>query len=298
MIKKIKCIKNIINRKCNQRDLKETYYEISRNNNRLQVINSLQNKLKKCIEYENIEKILDFNIDEINEYNIDIGNVEYERKMSCKLNPDICKINIDIAKLKLDKLNKELKEKIKLYNEDLLVLDKLKKHFLREKNSITDIYVKFARDKNNNLIALYFDIEKFVKSKSATVYLFSHEQDFLYPSKLFLRYENHLKYRPKGYLNIKDNGYALICDIKVINKRIGHGTFILSNIEPILKKVNNKIRDINRKSDYYEYTIKEIVAINGIVCPGTDTTFDDLVKFYNNNGYPTHSNGYFIYKEV
>lgn len=80
MIKKIKCAKNLINRECNQRNLKKTYYEISINNSRLQLVDSLQNKLKKCIEYENIEKILNFNMDEINECNIDPENAEYEKK--------------------------------------------------------------------------------------------------------------------------------------------------------------------------------------------------------------------------
>lgn len=77
---------------------------------------------------------------------------------------------------------------------------------------------------------------------------------------------------------------------------------MLSNLETILHKVNKRISYRNRNIDNDDRTINEIVAVNGMLGPGEDTTYEDLVKFYNKNGYPTYSNGYIedrnIYKEI
>lgn len=302
MLRNIKCTKNVISKACSKRDIEEIYYKIDINNNKLILTNTLQNKLKRCIEDESIEKILKFKMEEINEDNIDYEDAKYKKKTLCKLNPDVCKINIKLEKSKLEKLDKEVKSKIDLYNKDLLVLEKLKNHYLSNEEVSKDIYLKFGRDKNDDLIALYFDVKKFIKNKSSIIYLFSQNQDFFNPSVLFLKYEDYIEYGPRRYINEKNNGYALICDIRIVNKRIGHGTFMLSNIEPIIKKVNKDIRYINKNIEYDDYIINEIVAVNGMICPGSDTTYDDLVKFYNINGYPTYSNGNIenrnIYKEI
>ena len=288
MFRNLKCIKNKVNKGCKRREVKEIIYKISKNNNKLNIINRCQNNLKRCLESEDIDKILEFKIDKIKEYNLDYDDRDIKRNSLCKFNPDVCDINIKLENTKLDKLNKEVKEKINLYNDDLVLLEKLKKHYEKSNNVSKDIYIKFTRDKKNNLIGVYFDIEDFVNTKQSTVYLFSKNQEFYNPSVLFLRYDDFLKYGPKEYINKKDNGYVLIGDIRVYEKRIGHGTFMLSNIEPILKKVNKRIRYKNRNIDYYDREMNEIVAVNGMVCPGSDTTYEDLVKFYNQNGYPTY----------
>lgn len=302
MFRSIKCIRNSITKNCNKRYVKEISDKISINNSRIQTINRLQRKLRGYIENENLEAILELDMKEIEEYNINYDDIKYKVKSICELNPDVCKSNIKINIYKLEKLDREIKEKIDLYNKDLLVLEKLKKHCLKEKEIHKEVYLKFGRDRNNNLIALYFDIEKFVKSNLSTVYLFTQNQDYFNPSVLFLKYENYLGYGPKRYINEKDNGYTLICDFRVVEKRIGHGTFMLSNIVPILKEVNKKIRYINRNLNYDDLIINEIVAVNGMVCPGSDISYEDLVKFYNKNGYPTYDNRYIkdrnIYKEI
>ena len=305
MFRNLKCIKNKVNQECNKREAKEIIYEISKNKNKLNIINIYTNNLKRCLESEDIDKILNFNIEKINEYNIDYDYRELKKNSLCKFNPDVCSINIKLESDKLDKLNKEVKEKISLHNNDLLVLEKLKKHYKKNDSVSKDIYIKFTRDKNNDLIGLYFDIEKLVKDKMSNIYLFSKNTDYLYPSVLILQYRNYIEYSvpiKNSYRREFDYGYALICDFLVKDKRIGHGTFMLSNLETILHKVNKRISYINRNIGNNDCTIKEIVAVNGMLGPGADTTYEDLVKFYNKNGYPTYSNGYIenrhIYKEI
>lgn len=77
---------------------------------------------------------------------------------------------------------------------------------------------------------------------------------------------------------------------------------MLSNLEYIIKEVNKKIKYINRNIKSVDQNMKEIVGINGMVCPGSNISYTDLVKFYNQNGYPTYDNGYIedknIYKEI
>lgn len=287
---------------CSKGYIKNIYNETEVNINKLQEINMLQNKLKKYTESRNLEKILNLNMKQIEDYSRDYSITKNNGNISCKLDPGVCEINIKIEESKLEKLKEELKEKISLHNNDLSVIEKLKQHYLRGSEKSTDIYLNFGRDKNNDLIALYFDVEKFINSKHSTVYLFSKHQEYLYPSKLFLKYEYILKYRPKRYNREKNNGYALIGDFRVVEKRIGHGTFMLSNIESILKEVNKNIRYKNRNIDYDDRDINEIVAVNGMLSPGSDTTYDDLVKFYNKNGYPTYDSDNIknrnLYKEI
>ena len=127
MFRNLKCIKNKVNQECNKREAKEIIYEISKNKNKLNIINIYTNNLKRCLESEDIDKILNFNIEKINEYNIDYDYRELKKNSLCKFNPDVCSINIKLESDKLDKLNKEVKEKISLHNNDLLVLEKLKK---------------------------------------------------------------------------------------------------------------------------------------------------------------------------
>lgn len=305
MLRNLKCIKNKVNKGCNKREVKEIIYEISKNNNRLNIINRLGNNLRQCLESEDIDKILEFNIEKINEYNIDYDDRDLKRNSLCKFNPDVCNINIKLENEKLYKLNKQIKEKISLYNEDLLVLEKLKKHYQSNNDASKDIYIKFKRDKKDNLIGLYFDIEKFVKDEMSNIYLFSKNTPDFCPSVLFLMYKRYIQHSvlvEKSYKRSRDYGYALICDFLVKDKRLGHGTFMLSNLEPILYKVNKRIRYMNRNIDNDDRIINEIVAVNGTLGPGDNTTFDDLVEFYNNNGYPTYSNGHIenknIYKEI
>lgn len=77
---------------------------------------------------------------------------------------------------------------------------------------------------------------------------------------------------------------------------------MLSNLEPILKEVNKKIRHKNRNISYDDRIINEIAAVNGMVCPGSDTSYEGLVKFYNKNGYPTYDSNNMrnrnLYKEI
>ena len=66
---------------------------------------------------------------------------------------------------------------------------------------------------------------------------------------------------------------------------------MLSNLDPIIREANKKIRYINRNIKLIYRNIKERVAINGMVCHGSNISYADLVKFYNKNGYPTYHNG-------
>lgn len=302
MFRNIKCMKNTMKRECNKRQIKEILNETIIINSKLQEVNRLQNRLKKYIENESLEEVLKFDMEVIDECEIYYDDTEHKKMLQCKLNPDVCEINMRINQSKLEKLDSELKEKINLYNNDISVLYKLKNHYIKADKISKEMYLKFGRDKNNNLIGLYFDIDDFINRKLSTVYLFTQEQEYFYPSVLFLKYEDYLEYGPRRYINEKDKGYALICDFRVKTKRIGHGTFMLSNIEPILKKVNKKIRYINRNVVYDDRIMFEIAAVNGMVGPGEDTSYEDLVKFYNQNGYPTYSNGRIenknIYKEI
>ena len=62
MFRNLKCIKNKVNQECNKREAKEIIYEISKNKNKLNIINMSKNNLKRCLESEDIDKILKFNI--------------------------------------------------------------------------------------------------------------------------------------------------------------------------------------------------------------------------------------------
>ena len=70
----------------------------------------------------------------------------------------------------------------------------------------------------------------------------------------------------------------------------------------IFLRVNKRIRYINRNIDDLDREKNEIIAVNGMICPGSDTTYGGLVEFYNKNGYPTYSTGHVenrnIYKKI
>lgn len=250
----------------------------------------------------NILEILKLDIEYIDENSFRDSDIKYKINSLCNLKPDVCEITTKINESKIEKLKLEIRQRINMYNNDLYIFKKLKELYDKDEDASKNIYLKFGRDKNNNLIALYFNIDKFVINKSSNIYLLHNKWSYYNRTVLFLQYEKFNSYGKGRRIGNNDCGYALICDFIVKHKRLGHGTFMLSNLESILRQVNKKIRHINSNVDYDDCEINEVIAVNGMVCSGDGISYKELVKFYNKNGYPTYHNGYIedkdIYKEI
>ncbi|WP_092333652.1 hypothetical protein [Desulfosporosinus hippei] len=294
----------------------------------------MQAKLKKCVESNKIEEVLRFREDYVDwSYWDEVEEKELKRLTSnskdtqinslkrCKLDMNICKISLDSKESAIEKLHEEIDSKIKLYNDDLAIIKKVQNYCDNYENEDyrifknDRIYLKFQRDKYNALIALYFNVDSFIKQDSQspveTIFVFSGEGEYPFHKQTVL----HLAYEKYGGLvlsgtevmkdadGIKDLvPQAHICDFQSYNRRRGHGSFILKHLENIVSTVNNRILSLGVKYREKYYWMKPIKAINGEVVPGGNISKDDLVKFYNKNGLPTigrkYSSGTYVADKV
>lgn len=271
MFKNISCMKNKIFRTCKKIDLDILSHQlqmIQMNNDNVVKINLSLDKLYSDLKFYDINDLKKFDKQKISESEFDFDY--YENIEKCKLDPQVCEINIRINKERLEKLNKETKDSIiniiYRYNKFLSVVYQVKDYYNIFDYESKNIYLKFHQDENNNLIALYFNIDTFINNGLSTIYLFSKYGDLLDKSILHIRYEDEY---PTPYIKI--------CDFMVLRRGIGHGSFMLSNVESIVKEINKIIKT--------KYDMKEVYKIKGILYPLDDEFREKLINFYNKNGY-------------
>lgn len=222
---------------------------------------------------------------------------------SCRLNSRGCKSTYDTKKNCLEKLINKIDTKVQAYNDDLGIIKKVQNYCLKyAEYKVHDdkaVYFKFGRDKYDSLIALYFNIDRFINNESLspieTIFVFSGEGEYPYNKQtvFHIKYESfdNLLHGTEAYEKAKQmkgqSSQAHICDFISYNGRRGHGTFILKHLEDIIKTINEKIKileNIGSEGYYRKVPIKLIV---GEVVPGDNISDEDLVKFYNKNGLPT-----------
>ncbi|MEG0181153.1 MAG: hypothetical protein RR898_01470 [Clostridium sp.] len=245
----------------------------------------MQNAIDKCIESNKIIEVVRLELYDTTELTSELYNYNsYENYNSLIENKHVIIYESKLNALK--KLNIVIKNKAKIINKELSIINKVKKHHKRlnhyDKND--NVYLKFGRDKHNELIAMYFNIDKFVNNNSRfsneTVYVFSEEGDYPYENHtvMHLSFTNYYEARVSC---------LYIGDFISNNQRKGHATFLLKNLRKLVICINKRIEYLNCKMPKNYYEKSPINAITGEVCPGSEISFDDLVDFYNKNGLST-----------
>lgn len=172
---------------------------------------------------------------------------------------------------------KELLNKFSKYsdNNESKIIEKVTS-FIKSKNQKHKIYFKLSWDKSNNLIAIYFDIDSFLEVGTETVWLFTSDK-FNEMSFLQLSFWN---IDSQYFKNYRSNvSHVNIDEFRSFILRKGHGSYMLSSLDIIIKEVNNQITF--NKNELYP-----IRTITGTVIPMEKIIkLDDLNKFYISHGY-------------
>lgn len=314
MLKTLKCWGMRKLGECYQFVVDRTEEDIRIANLCLSNISTLQSELEKCIGQNNVEEVLRFEGEYINHgYFYDIQEKEFDRKLSagedivnfskepssCKSTPDACNTNLKMQEKVFEGLIDEVNKRIQRYNMDLTVIKKVHNYCFNyeDRELLTEsVYFKFGRDKQNDLICLYFNIDSFVKDDSyspiETVHVFSGlgESPFDYQTVLHLKYESngYSLWGTDVYEKVENNPQAHICDFLSFNCRRGHATFLIKHLEELIHEINKRIISFRDQDGEQLYNRrKPITAINGEVFPGSQISYEDLVGFYNKNGFPT-----------
>lgn len=297
---KLNCIKKKLKRECFNKDYDSLNKEIKEREKHMKVIDEKQNELNKSIKEIKLESLLNIDIKYLDEDEIEY---EYNKKSNgCNLMPDRCELEVQKLSTHLNNLKIIINRKVTAYNRDLDVIYMFQTLYLDEERGVKDIYFNFSRDREDNLIFIIFDIASFVNYGDGSISLYSYHEKINDLDKDYLKYMGHslkldLKYerKPINYClwgnNFKPKGHMLICDFNSKHRNLGHGTFAISNLEPIINIINKNI-------DYDDHLITNIIAINGLVSAGSGISHDELVAFYNKNGYPTVEKNRYIYKEI
>lgn len=303
MGKSIGCLYRKLMRKCKLHELNCIYYNLELSKLKLKNVKELSNKLDECIEINDISRVLTFKEELLDD------NIYANYPSECDLTSNLCDFNIEFRKRCYEGVKKELDEYICKYKSYFNLIKHIKdlyKELNKSKIKINhEEYFKFLIDKENNLVALYFNIDEFINNGLETIYLISSQGDYWRHkyAVLHLKYEEIPSYEPKWleknqkYIyNLGKVAYAHICDFKSNDMKKGHGTLILENLEDIIFGINKRINYFNKNEDDYNCKNK-ILSINGLVRPG-DIPFDTLVKFYNKHGYKTYENDNYLYKQI
>lgn len=211
-------------------------------------------------------------------------------KDPCELDPDSC--NEDCCELyhsvqKLESKIRDIKNRLKQYKDCIEFLDELNE---KGNTNEDEIYIKINFDSDDNLTCVLFDLGTFNHSdmKLMTLYLSYGKVSNFEKSKMFLDY----------YPN---NGSLRITEFFSFKKRLGHGSFMLQSCKEIVSIMNSIIKEHNRNSfqnlkannagitwDQFKLKhnyIKEIRYIDGSISPAHGLTVEDLVRFYDRNGF-------------
>ncbi|WP_270507449.1 hypothetical protein [Paraclostridium sordellii] len=286
-------------------------YELNEINKELNIIKQCINKMNQyrtnidiCINNNMLSKVLLFKDEYIYESDIvDVFDLELDFNYSCGLISNTCEENIESRSRCLKGKQIELYKQIENYNKDLSLIKNIKSFYdeLNESSNKTKDYeyFKFSRDRENNLIAIYFNIDYFIETRVATVYMLTSEGEHWRDKGVVLHliYEKYPSHNPDYIKRDRNSSWVKIGDFISKDKMKGHGTFVLNSLEDIIKEVNKRIMYKNSmETDSYNH-MNKIVGINGMVCPG-DIPYDILVKFYNKNGYETFDDDRYLYKEI
>lgn len=278
----------------------------------------LQTKIDKCIQSNSLKEVLRFRGEYIHKYYREgvqqedgEKSIYYDKNIlnvfqlikTCELKPHFCKIYNQSNEMIFDELMREIENTIEHYNEALSIIKKVQNHYSKDSSEykvLTDqrVYLKFGRNRNNELIVIYFNIDHFTASNTYStkekIYVFScdGESPFDKHTELELKHKDHNSILTGTEADEKSNringegqrSYAHITDFQSYNKNKGQGTFLLTNLEEIIIEVNNHIIALQKKSECFIRTPIEIIT--GEVAPG-NRYHDTLVSFYNRNGFPT-----------
>lgn len=189
---------------------------------------------------------------------------------------DIYVTEYDVIRIK--ELKNMLNNSIKCNNHNEIKVINNVLNFLKGKNIKDKIYFKLAKDKCSNLIALYFNIDSFIEKGIENIWLFT---DSKLNGRTFLQmslWNNDSQYIKPFRNNV---AHVYINEFRSFYPRMGHGSYILKNLDYIINETN-KLISFNSERLY------PIKSITGIIVPMTRIIqYDDLVKLYTDNGFST-----------
>ncbi|MEG1009686.1 MAG: hypothetical protein RSF67_07760 [Clostridia bacterium] len=302
MGKSIICLHKKLMKKCRLYELNSIDYDLETSKLKLSNVKESSIKLNECINTNDLSRVLKF------KESVICDNIYATNSSECNLTANLCDFNIELRKRYYEEVKIELDEYIWKYKSNLNLIKHVKDSYEELNKSLMKIndkeYFKLLRDREKNLVALYFNIDEFINNGLETVYLISSHSDYWRDkyTVLHLKYEEIPSFEPntleedeKFIYNHGKVAYAHICDFKSNDMKKGNGTLILENLEDMIFEINKRIDYFNKNEhDYYK---NKIVSVNGLVCPG-DIPFDTLVKFYNKHGYKTYENDKYLYKQI
>lgn len=247
----------------------------------------LQYRLNKCIEKNCIEEVLKFYGDYIDKNYLKgiltrQEMLEEEMQIQYEYEVASCGSVCEIGEEDLNKINEEINERMKRYNSDLTVVKKVQnycKGISFKNHNRESVFFKFGRDRNQDLVALYFNIDSFILndrySPVEPAFVFSGEGEYPFHQHTVL----HLK--REG-----DYAHVIIWGFQSNNRKKGHGTFLVRNLDEMIRVINEKIVLINKEDRECKNNRGRIEVVRAEVVPG-NIPYNKLVTFYNSNGLPT-----------
>lgn len=150
--------------------------------------------------------------------------------------------------------------------------------FLKGQNKKNKVYFKLAWDKHNNLIAIYFNLDSFIEKGNEKILLFA---DSMQCRMTFLQMS--FWNRDSQFIKPCRNNVAhvYINEFRSFYPRMGHGTYILKNLDNIINEVNKQI--LLNSEDLFP-----VKSITGIVVPMVQIiNYEELLKLYTSYGFST-----------
>ena len=212
---------------------------------------------------------------------------DYDFNFTCPYDPNNCQEDVEKKWLKRNSIEQMIESDIAKYNRLMNIIKNFQQD-LENKTDFNEVLITFRTDKSDNPVLLFIDMGKF-KFESC------EEISYL---KLF-HGENLVK---TSVMNIKYSGEEKLKIVDFFSrvKRQRHGSLMIEELDSIFTYLNNKIRIHNEQlleEFKYEqntekleliikYSIrKEIKSVYGEPVPDDSLTEEELIEFYQFNGF-------------
>lgn len=226
-------------------------------------------RLKEIVDFNDIKKILEMDLSEINIENILLNTEKNICPLKCiNFKKGKCKSCIDEAIKRHDYLKEKIQTDISKYNQYINTFKDI--FYLKNEYNIEDLFIKFGFDKNYDLVCLVCDnMNYYNNDEKGNVYIVYGNLN-----KTKSEYKSSLKMEFK----YKDD-YIYIDKINASTDKLrcGHATFALSNLKTLIRNMK-----LPRPVDYIKGYVNENKKY---------IKRKDLIKFYKKNGF-------FVYQDL
>ena len=159
---------------------------------------------------------------------------DYDFNFTCPYYPNNCQENVEKKRSKRNAIEQTIESEIAKHNRLMKIIETVQE-YLEDKTDFNEVLIMFRKDKSDNPVLLFIDMEKFkFESRDEINYLrLFHGENLVRTSVMIIEYSGEEKLK--------------IVDFFSHVKRQRHGSLMIEKLNSICTYLNKKIRSHNER---------------------------------------------------